>query len=106
GDLLALVPNYVSAIPADQFDPNGGRLKMAVDKTPRLYSVGVNGIDDGGRPDSPIGSWGHLDDVFLLAPPAPSALPETKPAADEQDAADAPNPPQPTATEPSASPDQ
>jgi hypothetical protein len=45
----ALVPEYLPAIPVDPYD--GTRMKLnAMDMTVTIYSVGENGVDDGGVP--------------------------------------------------------
>ncbi|HRX84197.1 MAG TPA: hypothetical protein P5572_04180, partial [Phycisphaerae bacterium] len=46
--LADLVPDYLAAIPADPFSSNGVILYAPEDAHPHLYSVGVNGVDDGG----------------------------------------------------------
>ncbi len=47
--LAELTPTYIDAIPVDPYVPNAERLKMiAVEDGAVLYSVGLNGKDDGG----------------------------------------------------------
>jgi hypothetical protein len=74
-----LVPRSLPAVPPDRFD--GGPLKYRlVDGKPLLYSVGVDRIDDGGRPPAPdprgslVSSWRPPESVpTLLADPAEGA---------------------------------
>lgn len=49
-DLNSLVPEFVSAIPLDAVDGKPLRYKLNSDGTFLLYSVGENGVDDGGNP--------------------------------------------------------
>ena len=53
--LAELVPAYLPAVPLDPFDPNGGPLRYLPEApSSLLYSVGRNGIDEGGAfPVSP-----------------------------------------------------
>jgi hypothetical protein len=44
-----LTPSYLEAVPFDRFDGKQFRYKLA-DGRPRLYSIGGDGDDDGGRP--------------------------------------------------------
>jgi hypothetical protein len=47
--LADLVPEYLPAVPLDPLDPNDGPLRYTPDAPwPLLYSVGQNGIDEGG----------------------------------------------------------
>ena len=49
-DLQALVPNYVQAVPVDPFG-KGAPLRYQTDgKTYKLWSLGPDGVDDGGTP--------------------------------------------------------
>jgi hypothetical protein len=54
--LEALVPNFLQQIPADLLVPTAAKLKYL--RTPdggfRLYSVGFNGVDHGGKPNPSI----------------------------------------------------
>jgi hypothetical protein len=44
-----LVPRYLPSVPTDPFDPAGRSIRYRPDASPpTLYSVGVDGIDDGG----------------------------------------------------------
>jgi hypothetical protein len=48
-DISELVPTYIEAIPVDPYSSSGERLRMAaVEDGAVLYSVGLNGKDDGG----------------------------------------------------------
>ncbi len=49
-DLNALVPEFISAVPLDPVDGKQLRYKLNSDGTFLLYSVGENGVDDGGDP--------------------------------------------------------
>src|SRR5262249_46817868 len=47
--LSQLVPAYLTSLPADPFDQTGSPLHyLPTEPDPRLYSVGADGIDDGG----------------------------------------------------------
>lgn len=49
GALAELVPDYLDAVPPDPLAPAGVSFKYLPDaETPILYSVGENGVDDGG----------------------------------------------------------
>ena len=49
-DLRALVPNYIAAVPLDPFG-KGAPLRYKTDgKTYKLWSIGPDGRDDGGKP--------------------------------------------------------
>lgn len=78
--LDALVPAYLPAVPIDPFDPAGGKLRYLPGNPPAIYSVGQDGIDNGGDESksstSTIGGrWGRRDAVFRLSRPTtmPSA---------------------------------
>ena len=75
--LDALVPAYLPAVPADPFDPAGGLIRYApafrpgptAAPSPRLYSVGEDGLDAGGA-GNPANRWTASGDApFELAPP-------------------------------------
>jgi hypothetical protein len=65
-----LVPMYLSAVPIDPM--SGSRLKYKSDP-PRLYSVGADGVDDGGVPVDPDGDRFHREHgdivVYLVTQP-------------------------------------
>jgi len=54
-NLAALVPEFLPHIPRDIMDGGDLRYRVNPDGTWILYSVGENGVDDGGDPDSPRG---------------------------------------------------
>jgi hypothetical protein len=91
-----LVPNYLPAVPGDPFAGDGRIFGYRTAPVPMIYSVGLNGIDDGGNssllPDAPktaIGSTappGHPKDtwnsyrrdvIFPLVKPQPLPAPTT-----------------------------
>jgi hypothetical protein len=49
-DLNSLVPEFVSTVPIDPVDGQPLRYRPNADGTFLLYSVGENGVDDGGNP--------------------------------------------------------
>jgi hypothetical protein len=52
-----LVPEYLASVPSDPLAGGGKPLGYARDpERPRLYHVGENGVDDGGREPSPTAS--------------------------------------------------
>jgi hypothetical protein len=59
--LDALVPAFVKRVPVDYMDGKDLRYRLQPDGSYLLYSVGKNGVDDGGDP-TPAGdsSWGFL----------------------------------------------
>lgn len=88
--LAQLVPNYLPAIPDDPFAPSPRLLQYRLNREPPVvYSVGINGIDDGGTLRNPAGypyyvDWTAPDYVVALRPPkaaASSAPATTSPAA-------------------------
>jgi hypothetical protein len=48
--LSQLIPDYLAAVPADPVDGKPLRYRRSEGGTFLLYSVGVNGVDDGGDP--------------------------------------------------------
>ena len=70
--LAMLVPDYLPAVPIDPFDPDGGPIRYRPDATPaRLYSLGVDQVDDGGtygRSADRRRRWRNKDIVFFLDP--------------------------------------
>jgi hypothetical protein len=81
--LADLVTDYLAAVPRDPFDATDGELRYRPDApSPVLYSVSLNGVDEGGvlGRDSYDGSYNAnlKDDPFFLngdrplAPPAPT----------------------------------
>lgn len=78
--LESLVPEYLPFVPVDPLSPSGESLKYCPhERVPNLYSVGRNGVDDGGkyRPDG--------DDIVFKLGPEPDV------SADESEPADASN---------------
>ena len=72
-ELSALIPEFLPDLPHDWMDGKPLRYRVNADGTFTLYSVGENGVDDGGRPDpSPVSwyldFWGDGDEVW----PAPA----------------------------------
>jgi hypothetical protein len=70
-----LVPDYLPAVPLDPMVAGGQPLRYRADATrPVVYSVGKNGVDDGGKPfDRPtdpeerqINEWDYPDRVVDL----------------------------------------
>jgi hypothetical protein len=95
--LESLVPDYLPALPADPFAeddrPFGYRLDL---DRPFLYSVGPDGVDEGGafevRPGG-IVDWDAEDTPFFLNGDRPYSRPSTAPAStqagdDDQDVED------------------
>ena len=59
--LAALVPDYLPRVPLDPSDPAGQPIRYLPQASPpRLYCVGLNGVDDGG-PFATTGPGGKLD---------------------------------------------
>ena len=87
GALADLVPQYLPAVPVDPMRADGGPLGYAPTyappyggpASPRVYSVGRDGADDGGAGDATKRWKSHptpnTDEPFLLAPP-PGGSPE------------------------------
>ncbi len=67
-DLSALVPEFVTQLPRDPMDGKPLRYRLNPDGTFLLYSIGENGIDDGGNPkpapDAPRQWWRARDAVW------------------------------------------
>ena len=81
GALADLVPQYLPAVPADPMRPDGGPLGYAPTyappgggpTSPRVYSVGPDGADNGGA-GGVLNRWTpNTDEPFLLEPPPPNA---------------------------------
>ena len=71
--LEELVPDYLPAVPQDPMDPNGGPIRAVLEgPQPRVYSLGENMVDDGGRRDN---NWPQPrgDVVYFLSPAAEGA---------------------------------
>lgn len=88
-ELAALAPDYLDAIPPDPFDPDGGPLRYAPAATPpTLYSVGEDGVDDGGAYGVAVdgGKRSGNDRTFSLeraAAASPDSARSNKPETDE-----------------------
>jgi hypothetical protein len=70
-DLSALVPEYLSELPHDWMSGKPLRYHTNPDGTFTLYSVGTNGIDDGGDPSPVVGRlafsiWNECDAVWPM----------------------------------------
>ena len=86
--LNELVPKYMPALPVDPFASDGRSLTYLSEPRLVVYTVGENGVDDGGTttPVSGTGGgtpqdWGGRDVVFSLVPPPPA----TQPSSEAQD---------------------
>jgi hypothetical protein len=84
--LAELVPAYLPAVPLDPMARSSALKYVAGPESPRVYSIGRNGVDDGGQePDEVLGlartpsgksSFDFGDLVFKLAPrPRPEVTP-------------------------------
>lgn len=59
-DLAALAPDYLPEVPRDPFAEDGRAIAyLPAARPPRLYCVGIDGVDDGGAFE--IGSHGFVD---------------------------------------------
>lgn len=92
--LAQLVPDYLPAVPLDPFDGDGRAIGYTwSEDLPRLYSVGEDGIDDGGRIDWTSGyaeSPGYDEPLFFLTDrprPPPNELYSNLLKLDQADAA-------------------
>jgi hypothetical protein len=80
-----LVPGYLTAVPLDALSPEGAGLHYVSDpKDPRVYSVGLNGIDNGGIEPAPLMSSAErersADDVICHLKRQPRPKPVEYPA--------------------------
>jgi hypothetical protein len=71
-DLGALVPRYLSAVPMDPMSGKPLCYRLNADGTFTLYSVGEDGVDDGGDPNpssvtNQFGLWSGKDAVWPAA---------------------------------------
>jgi len=62
-DLDALTPDLLDAVPVDFMDGQPLRYRVEVDGTWRLYSVGLDGKDDGGEA-LPAQAWGRYTSIW------------------------------------------
>ncbi len=74
--LEALVPEFLAVVPYDYMSAKPLRYRLKPDGNYVLYSVGLDGKDDGGDPSpassATSGLWGGRDAVW----PAPATEPE------------------------------
>ena len=91
-DLSSLVPRFLPSIPRDPADGQPLRYRLKPDGTFLLYSIGLDGKDNGGDPSPADGktksfSWLRGRDLVWPSPGAPEGLAQTHPAgtADEPD---------------------
>jgi len=78
-DLSELVPDYLPAVPEDPFADDGRMISyLPVAEYPRLYSVGQDGRDDGGKYQYDYGDVNQYEpDVsFFLSGKPPKRVPE------------------------------
>lgn len=64
--LAALVPQYLSSVPADPIDGEPLRYRQQADGSPVLWSIGVDGVDEGGLPHIDRGARGDI--VWITRP--------------------------------------
>jgi hypothetical protein len=84
--LVDLVPDYLHTVPIDPFSPAGHGFSYKADAPagPIIYSVGEDGIDDGGSEQAAVpiphrtqelNIWKMKDFVYHLIPPPPTTRP-------------------------------
>lgn len=77
--LEALVPEFLPVVPYDDMSAKPLRYRLKPDGNYVLYSVGLDGKDDGGDPSPALGAmpglWGGRDAVW----PAPASAPSEPP---------------------------
>lgn len=68
-DLAKLAPKYIPKVPGDRFSGKPLRYKRK-GKGYLLYSVGINGVDDGGRgyDQTEDEDWDDWDDLTVRTP--------------------------------------
>lgn len=66
--LEELVPDLLEAVPVDWMDGNPLRYRKESDGDYRLWSIGTNGVDDGGVPSAAGVDWLQGDDVVWPRP--------------------------------------
>jgi hypothetical protein len=78
GQLTDLVPTYLAAVPRDPMDGQPLRYRVETNGYYRLYSVGENGVDDGGSVTPKKGSsrffWYDAPDWVLPQPASPAEV--------------------------------
>src|SRR2546429_2237026 len=62
-NLDALSPDFFAAVPVDYLDGGPLRYRLESDGLIRLYSVGLDGVDDGGNPQ-PAKAWRRYADLW------------------------------------------
>jgi hypothetical protein len=62
-NLDALIPEFVQSVPVDYMDGQSLRYRLEVDGGFRLYSVGLDGQDDGGDP-CPATPWTRYSTIW------------------------------------------
>jgi hypothetical protein len=67
-DLNAVVPEFLPTVPRDPMDGQPLRYRVEPDGSWRLYSVGLDRHDDGGRPDQPNAGTPSERDIVLPMP--------------------------------------
>jgi hypothetical protein len=79
-DLASLVPEFLATVPRDVMDGQPLRYRRNADGSFLLYSIGEDGVDNGGDP-SPIPgvpkSWARARDIVWPAPANPQETKET-----------------------------
>ncbi len=86
--LAELVPDYLMAVPRDPFDPDDGQIRYLPHlPSPVLYSVGLDGIDNGGvfdmSPGRGAAGWDYDVPFFLDHRALPNTSPATRAPASE-----------------------
>jgi hypothetical protein len=81
-DLSSLVPRFLPAIPRDPADGQPLRYRVKPDGTFLLYSIGLDGVDNGGDPSPVDGktksfSWLRGRDLVWPSPGTPEGLAQT-----------------------------
>jgi hypothetical protein len=62
-DLESLVPEFLTAVPVDYMNGQLLHYRVESDRSFRLYSVGLDGKDDGGNPQ-PVSAWKTYTGLF------------------------------------------
>ena len=75
--LEELVPSQLQAVPLDLMDAKPLRYRLTQEGEPLLYSVGTDGVDDGGKPEAASGGskyWMLGLDIVWPQPASPGEL--------------------------------
>ena len=79
------MPGYLPTVPVDPFASDGRSISYRLlPAPPALYSVGLNGTDEGGtslpedKPGGPFTKWECVDIVYPLVPLPPATRPSTE----------------------------